>query len=140
MNDKERSLWVLLVEDDLGDIFLIKEMLQGTGEDLKVTVAENGQKAMDILNRTIGGEKHVDLVLLELHLPKVNGFEVLSYMRSMHGLLGIPIVVMTGSLNRNDESRAMGMGASDFMVKPSSHSEFQAIIERLKGLLAQSKA
>jgi DNA-binding response OmpR family regulator len=139
MNEKERCLSVLLVEDDPADIFLIKEMLQGTEEELKVTVADNGQKAMDILNRSIGGEKHIDLVILDLHLPKVNGFEVLSYMRSMHGLQGIPVMAMAGPLNRNDEIRAMDMGASGFIIKPSSHSEFQEIVDRLKGLLARSR-
>ena len=138
MNDCGRTLRLLLVEDNRGDIFLIKEMLQDTGIDLKVTVAEDGQKGLDILNRTNSSfDDRFDLVILDLNLPKVNGFEVLSYMKSMHGLKNIPVVILTGSLNKDDQTRAASMGAANYLIKPSSNSEFEAIVDWMKGALDQ---
>jgi CheY-like chemotaxis protein len=137
MNDCKRQLQVLLVEDNQGDAFLIKEMLRDTGIDLKISVAENGQKALDMLNRPVGGSGGpYDLVILDLNLPKVHGLEVLSYMKSMHGLKQISVVIMTGSLNRDDETKARGLGASNYLIKPSSNEEFESILQWMKGTLS----
>lgn len=137
MNRSERSTRLLLVEDNQGDAFLIKEMLRETKIELKITVAENGQKALDLLSRSIGSnENGFDFVILDLNLPKVHGFDVLSYMKSMHGLKNIPVVVMTGSLNGDDEVKARGMGAANFLIKPSCYSEFEAIIGWMTGALS----
>jgi len=137
MNDCGRMLRLLLVEDNRGDAFLIKEMLRDTGIELRITVAEDGQKGLDILSRSNGNDDgRIDFVILDLNLPKVNGFEVLSYMKSMHGLKNIPVVVMTGSLNKDDKTRADTLGAANFLIKPSSNSEFEAIVDWMKEALA----
>ncbi len=137
MNGSERSTRLLLVEDNQGDAFLIKEMLRDTKIDLRITVAENGQKALDLLSRSIGSsENSFDFVILDLNLPKVHGFDVLSYMKSMHGLKNIPVVVMTGSLNEDDEVKARGMGAANFLIKPSCYGEFEAITAWMTGALS----
>jgi two-component system, chemotaxis family, response regulator Rcp1 len=136
MNDHCRRLRLLLVEDNPGDAFLIKEVLRDTGIDLRVTVAEDGQKALEILDRTRGDlENRIDFVILDLNLPKVDGFEVLSYIKSMHGLKELPVVVMTGSVNADDRVRAISMGASQFLKKPSSNREFEAIVEWMREAL-----
>jgi two-component system, chemotaxis family, response regulator Rcp1 len=136
MNECKRKLQVLLVEDNQGDAFLIKEMLRDTGIDLNISVAENGQKALDMLNRTVGGsDGSYDLVILDLNLPKVHGLDVLSYMKSMHGLKQITVVIMTGSLNRDDETKARAMGANNYLIKPSSNDEFESILQWMKGTL-----
>ncbi|HEY3420129.1 MAG TPA: response regulator [Methanomassiliicoccales archaeon] len=136
MNDCIRKPRLLLVEDNRGDTFLIKEMLRDTGIELNITVAEDGQKALEILDRANGNtERPIDFVILDLNLPKVNGFEVLSYMKRMHGMRDIPVVVMTGSLNKDDRIKATSMGATNFLIKPSSNSEFEAIVDWMKGTL-----
>jgi chemotaxis family two-component system response regulator Rcp1 len=138
MNDCGRVLRLLLVEDNRGDAFLIKEMLRDTGIDLKITVAEDGQKGLDILSRANGNDDgRIDFVILDLNLPKVNGFEVLSYMKSMHGLKNIPVVIMTGSLNKDYRTRATSLGAANFLIKPSSNDEFEVLVDWMKGALAQ---
>ncbi len=125
------------MEDNQGDAFLIKEMLQETKIDLKVTVAEDGHKALEFLNRSNGSnENGFDFVILDLNLPKVHGFDILSYMKSMHGLKNIPVVVMTGSLNEDDEAKARSMGAANFLIKPSCYGEFEAITEWMRGALS----
>jgi two-component system, chemotaxis family, response regulator Rcp1 len=141
MNECKRMLQVLLVEDNQGDAFLIKEMLRDTGIDLNISVAENGQKALDMLNRAVvGNDGSYDLVILDLNLPKVHGLEVLSYMKSMHGLKQITVVIMTGSLNRDDETKARAMGANNYLIKPSSNEEFESILHWMKGTLSHMAA
>ncbi len=141
MNDCKRALQVLLVEDNQGDAFLIKEMLRDTEIDLNVSVAENGQKALDMLNRAVGGVNSTyDLVILDLNLPKVHGLEVLSYMKSMHGLKQITVVIMTGSLNRDDETKARAMGANNYLIKPASNEEFESILGWMKSTLGPMAA
>ena len=89
-----------------------------------------------MLNRSNGVEdRSIDLVILDLNLPKVHGLEVLSYIKSMHGLKQIPVVIMTGSLNRDDEKRARELGASEYVIKPASNREFETLIVRMKGML-----
>jgi CheY-like chemotaxis protein len=137
MNECKRQLQVLLVEDNQGDAYLIKEMLRDTGIDLKISVAENGQKALDMLSHsTVGNDGSYDLVILDLNLPKVHGLEVLSYMKSMHGLKHISVVIMTGSLNMDDEIKARAMGASNYLIKPASNEEFESILQWMKGTLS----
>jgi CheY-like chemotaxis protein len=141
MNDCKRCLQVLLVEDNQGDAFLIKEILRDTEIDLNVSVAENGQKALDMLNRTVGGiNSTYDLVILDLNLPKVHGLEVLSYMKSMHGLKQITVVIMTGSLNQDDETKARAMGANSYLIKPACNEEFETILRWMKGTLGPMAA
>jgi len=136
MNENKRPLRTLVVEDNQGDAFLIKEMLRDTEIDINVSVAENGQKALDMLNQTIGKKDgSIDLVILDLNLPKVHGLEVLSYIKSMHGLKQIPVVVLTGSLNKDDETKARAMGASNYLIKPSSNEEFESVRDWMKGML-----
>ena len=136
MTESKRPLRVLLVEDNQGDAFLIKELLRDTGIDLNISVAEDGQKALDMLNRSNGvNDRSIDLVILDLNLPKVHGLEVLSYIKSMHGLKQIPVVVMTGSLNRDDEKKAKALGASEYVIKPASNGEFETLLGRMKGVL-----
>jgi CheY-like chemotaxis protein len=138
MNEPMKPLQVLLVEKNHQDIFLIKGMLRDTGFDLRITVAESGQKSLQMLSRAIGGRDHrIDLVILDLDLPDVNGLEVLSYMRSMHGLQKIPVLVMTSSLKKVEGMKAMGMGAVDCHIKPSCHAEFQAMLECIKEKLGK---
>ncbi|MGD0818654.1 MAG: response regulator [Methanomassiliicoccales archaeon] len=138
MNHFKKPLRVLLVEKDQQDIFLIKGMLRDTGFDLQITVSESGQKALQMLNRAIGGhDRRIDLVILDLDLPDVNGLEILSYMKSMRGIQMIPVLVMTHSLDKDEEMRAMGMGAVDYIIKPSCHAEFQAMLDRIMGELGK---
>ena len=138
MNNNGRSLWILLAWKDPEGTFLIKEMLKETGVEFRITVAENGKKALDILNRTKGSEDgRIDLVILDLDLPKIDGFEVLSYVRSMHHLREIPIAVMTRSYDVDDEKKATGLGADHYFARPSSNAEFKAIMAWLKDALLE---
>ena len=89
---------------------MIKEMLNDLKLTLNITVAKDGQAALDILKNIRNGKP--GLVILDLNLPKVNGFEVLTYIKSSQTLRSIPVVVMTGSLRGEDEQRSRELAAS----------------------------
>jgi CheY-like chemotaxis protein len=138
MNASARPLRVLLAEEDQEFAFLIKEILKETGIDLKITVAENGQKALDILSRTSGdADNGIDFVILDRVLPVVNGLDVLSYMKSMHGLKRIPVVVMASSYNDEDERFARNIGAANYLIRPPGNEEFRSITNWMRDALHQ---
>ncbi len=124
----EKPIEVLIIEDNPGDALLISELLETMGLPLHVTLAQNGQQALNILGNEGGHPKSPipDFVILDLNLPKVHGFEVLAFMKSTPALRTIPVVVMTGSLNKEDEKKARAMGVTDYRIKPSVESEFDA--------------
>jgi CheY-like chemotaxis protein len=111
------------VEDNPGDAYMIKEMLNDLNLSLSMTVAKDGQAALNILKSIQNGKP--GLVILDLNLPKVNGFEVLTFMKSSQALRSIPVVVMTGSLRHEDEQRSRELGAVDYCIKPSTVDEME---------------
>ena len=119
----DNKLEVLIVEDNPGDAYIIKEMLKDLKLNLGITVAEDGQQALEILKARRNGTPN--LVILDLNLPKINGFEVLSYMKASPTLALIPVVVMTGSLRSEDEQRSRDMGAADYCIKPATADEME---------------
>lgn len=120
-----RPIHVLLIEDNPGDALLISTLLKEADVPLDITVAKNGQIALDLLTKAKddGSVFEPDFVILDLNLPKVHGFEILGRMRSSPTLRSVPVVVMTGSLNREDEVRARKMGVTDYRIKPSVEAE-----------------
>jgi CheY-like chemotaxis protein len=130
MNDKSE---VLIVEDNPGDAYLIKELLKDLKLDLSISIAGDGQEALRIF-----GDKQVGtfkLVILDLNLPKIDGFEVLTHMKASRKLADIPVVVMTGSLRREDRQRSLELGAVDYIIKPSTVEEMDTSERRLRSLL-----
>jgi two-component system, chemotaxis family, response regulator Rcp1 len=129
-----RLLEALIVEDNPGDVLLIREMLEYSGLSVHASIARNGQTALDMLMRSCEGPSVTipDLVFLDLNLPIVRGLDVLARMKQVPGLRDIPVVVLTGSLDRMDERRSRDLGAMDYWMKPSSYDEIETLGRRLK--------
>jgi two-component system repressor protein LuxO len=100
---------ILLIEDSLPLATLYSEYLQGQGH--RVVHAENGQDALVAL-----GEEQFDLLLLDLTLPDMHGFDVLRYLKKK--LIDVPVVVVTASDSAKVAMEAMRLGAEDFLSKP----------------------
>lgn len=126
----DHKLEVLIVEDNPGDAYMIKEMLQDLKLSMSIRVAKDGQAALNILKEGQSGAPN--LMILDLNLPKVNGFEVLRFMKSSPGLRAIPVIVMTGSLRREDEQMSRELGAVDYCIKPSTADEMERTIMCLR--------
>lgn len=105
---------ILLVEDDRNHRWVMKRVLDSAfGEDIAVEEAESGERAIERASRP----PFVDLILLDLGLPGIGGFEVLRRLRADARTKGLPIVVLTSSQEKEDIRRAYECGANSFVSK-----------------------
>ena len=119
-----RESTVLLVEDDLNDIFLVKRAFKMAQVKNPLQVVTDGQEAMLYLR---GEGKYSDrdayplpkLMVMDIRMPRRSGFEVLQWVKGSTGALRrIPIVIVSSSDNPDDINRAYELGANAYMVKP----------------------
>jgi CheY-like chemotaxis protein len=132
MMSSERS--ILLVEDNDDDVILIQRALKKGGIDAPVHVARDGDEAVDFLSgaeqsRDAASLRFPTVVLLDLKLPKRNGFEVLQWIRSHRTLAQLPVVVFTTSTQDADLARAYGLGANSYLRKPATMGETTELLK-----------
>ena len=125
---------ILLVEDNPDDEELVLRSLRKANLANSVLVARDGAEALEILF----GAKTQDqdrpcpaLVLLDLKLPKVGGFEVLRRIRSEESTKLLPVVILTSSSEDEDIMRSYEGGANSYVRKPVDFSEFASAVQRL---------
>jgi DNA-binding response OmpR family regulator len=116
---------LLLAEDNRPDTLLVREAIKMENLPLQVHVAQDGEQALAFM---AAAEKDPDapfphLLLLDLNLPKIDGFEVLRRMRASNTCKNIPVLVVTSSDSPSDRSKATELGASYFR-KPVTYDEF----------------
>ena len=124
---------VLLVEDNRLDAELALDALSRSGVAHTVHVAGGGQEALDCLEFESRGDSTAPagmpaLILLDLKMPSVDGFEVLQRLRASERLRRIPVVVLTSSRDEADRDRCCDEGANSYVVKPISHDEFVRVV------------
>jgi CheY-like chemotaxis protein len=128
---------ILLVEDLEADVAIIRLSFAKAKLNNPVHVVRDGEEAIAYLS---GEGKYSnraenplpDLILLDLKMPKVDGFEVLQWLRAQPTLRAIPVVVLTSSNQMKDVNRAYELGANSFFVKPMDFENFTATSELLK--------
>ncbi len=119
---------VLLAEDEKNVILGVRTCLDAVGYD--VEIVENGEEALNAVKR-----EHPDLILLDLLMPKVDGFEVLKALKGKEETSKIPIIVLTAKAEETDRQRAMDLGADNYMTKPFKPQELWDV---LKGYLPEA--
>lgn len=115
---------VLIVEDDELDAALIQRVLGRAGFEARR--ARTGREALDL-----AGEETPDLVVLDLWLPDLEGFEVLSKMRKKPRLKRVPVLILTATRSEDRVEKSFELGADDYLVKPLATGEFLARVRRL---------
>jgi two-component system phosphate regulon response regulator PhoB len=123
MADKPR---VLLVDDEPSIVKMVGKRLETEG--FQVSVAMDGQEALAKIQ-----SEHPDLVILDLMLPKVNGYEVCTMMKQDTRHRQIPVVIFTAKTQEKDEKMAVECGADAFVRKPFRAEE---LMEKIRSLLA----
>src|ERR1041384_7323689 len=116
---------ILLAEDDEDDVLLIRRAFQRARLLNPLQVVRDGEEAIEYL---AGGDRYRNrtihplpfLLLLDLHMPKLNGFDVLTWVQSRPELRRIKVAVLTSSSNEYDFSKAMSLGAHSYFTKPGS--------------------
>jgi|SRR5579872_1131058 len=127
---------ILMAEDDENDVFFMERAFKQANIVNPLNRAKDGEDAIAYL----GGEgAYADrdkfpmphLMLLDLKMPRKNGFEVISWVRQQPGLKRLPIVVLTSSKEDPDINRAYELGANTYLVKPV---KFEGLVEMMKAL------
>ena len=128
---------ILLVEDNPDHVLIIKSGLKVNNVANEIKVARDGQEAMDYLLqqgafRDPGTAPRPGLILLDIKLPKLDGFEVLQRIKQNPSLKTIPVVILTSSDQEVDVAKGFGEGANSFVSKPMQFSEFTAKVRKLE--------
>jgi CheY-like chemotaxis protein len=136
---------VLYVEDSPDDFALFKLASRKCGTPFSLQHAADGEQAIAYLS---GAETYAnredfpfpDLVLLDLRMPRLDGFEVLHWIRSNPATKILPVVVLAGSSFRADIRRALELGASSYAAKPAKFEELEVLIDQIADVwLAKEK-
>ena len=125
---------ILLVDDSPDDIMIAKRAFKECAIRNKVYVTYDGDEAIQFLRKE-GKYKGVPtsgLVILDLNMPKVDGFEVLKTIKGDDKLKSIPIIVLTSSSRPEDIERAYQLGCNSFIVKPVSFEDFVEAVMEIK--------
>jgi CheY-like chemotaxis protein len=129
----ERSTTVLLVEDDPGDVLLVREALAGHVAGRDLNVVSDGVEAMEYLRHEgeSAGSTRPGLVLLDLNLPRKSGAEVLVELKSDPALATIPVVVLTTSDSEEDVLRSYKQHANAYVTKPVDYMHFADTVNEI---------
>lgn len=125
---------ILLVEDNPGDIRLIREVLRDGVVCNGLHVAPDGVEALAFLRREgkFADVPRPDLILLDLNLPKKDGREVLAEIKADEELKRIPVVVLTTSQHDEDIFKAYGLGANCYVTKPMDLEDFMTTVSSIE--------
>lgn len=126
---------VLSVEDDDAAYFLISSAFHDVGADLELYRVEDGDAALEFLNRqgAYADAPRPSLILLDMNLPKLTGPQLLARMQTSDVLRNIPAVVFSSSKANADRTTCLALGARDFITKPGNYEAFKRAIGHALG-------
>ena len=131
--DRPDPIEVLLVEDDPGDVLLIREAFEDNKVANRLHVVSDGVEALEFMRQT--GEHadapRPDLVLLDLNLPRKDGREVLAEIKEDPALRAIPVVVLTTSKAEEDVLRSYDLHANAYVTKPVDFDRFIGVVRQI---------
>lgn len=135
----EKDISIIIVEDEEGHAFLIEKNLRRAGVANKMVHLKTGQEAIDYLTgNPVRGMDPTDLdqslILLDLHLPIYDGFQVLEKIRSLESIKHTPVLILSSTTRQQEIKRCYELGCSIFLNKPVDYSSFSDAIMQL-GLL-----
>lgn len=124
---------ILVVDDDPGDVLMIEEALENSDVEKHIDVVGDGQEAMEFLRRE---GRHPtaprpDMILLDLNMPRMDGRQVLSQVKSDEDLRTIPIVVLTTSNADTDILGSYTLQANAYVTKPIDLDDFNDVVRRI---------
>jgi len=114
-----KKIIIVLAEDDHQIASLVKFKLEKDG--YTVHLGENGRVALDLINQTVP-----DMVILDVMMPVMDGFDVLRTIKSSDDTSSIPVIMLTARVMEEDVLKGFDLGAVDYMTKPFSPSELSA--------------
>lgn len=113
---------VLLVDDDMRNVFALTSVLEG--KKIRVLFAENGTEALEVLQQN----PDLDLIIMDIMMPKMDGYEAITSIRSMPHYQDLPIIALTAKAMKGDRLKCIEVGASDYMNKPVDIEQLLSLI------------
>ncbi len=110
--DALRGRKILIIDDDMRNVFALSSLLEEKG--LKIVVGRNGEEGLDKLKT----EEGIDLILMDIMMPIMDGYEAMNKIRNEIGLKDIPIIALTAKAMKDDREKAIESGANDYLTKP----------------------
>ncbi len=125
---------ILLIEDNEGDILLTLDAFEESKLETKVSVARNGQEALDFLNKKgqFAEAQRPDIILLDINIPIFSGLEVLQEIKRDEILKKIPVIMLTTSSNLTDIDMAYKNYCNSYIIKPLEMEEFMKAILKIE--------
>ncbi len=128
---------ILLAEDDENDVFLMRRALERAGVPNPLFVVRNGQEAIDYLaGKGQFADRHQfpvpGLMLLDLKMPWMDGFDVLKWLRGQRQYDKFPVVVLTSSKLQADVDQSRDLGVYDYRVKPQSFDDLVRLLDDVR--------
>jgi len=123
---------ILLVEDNEGDILLTTEALDESKIINKISVIKDGKAAITFFERLSENDIWPDLVLLDVNLPKMNGHEVLNYLKNNDTYKNIPVIMLTTSSSEKDIMAAYNSYVNCYITKPIDVADFMDAIVKIE--------
>jgi CheY-like chemotaxis protein len=123
---------ILMAEDNLDDVLITRRAWKKGNIKNKLYIVNDGEEALDFLYKRgqYADAPSISLILLDLNMPKMNGFEVLETIKNDAGLRSIPVIVLTTSNRSRDIRRAYHLGCNSYITKPVGYENFlKAVIE-----------
>lgn len=141
MNELKQHVTILMVEDDEGHARLIEKNLRRGGISNELKHVDTGRKALEYLFAEKPNFTHQDqiLVLLDLNLPEVDGFEVLQRIKADERTRLIPVIILTTTDNPREIDRCYALGCNVYVTKPVEYEAFSDAIKRLGMMLSVVK-
>jgi CheY-like chemotaxis protein len=123
-----KALKILLIEDDIIEVMKLDRVISSLKLNHLIIKAKNGEKALGILQKK---EILPDIILLDLNMPKINGIEFLSILKTDETLKYIPTIILTTSNNQKDLLDCYEIGVAGYVLKPLKYEDYVSKIEKL---------
>jgi CheY-like chemotaxis protein len=125
---------ILVVDDNPGDVFLIVRALRGAKVSVNPSIAADGDEALAFLRQEppFQNAPRIDIVLLDLNMPRKSGHDVLMAMRCDPKLKLIPVLILTSSASEEDVARSYSLHASAHIVKPSDLDQLGSMVHSIE--------
>ncbi len=113
---------ILIVDDDIRNVFAVTSLLER--HEVIVLTAENGKQALSVLKKNT----QIDLVLMDIMMPEMDGYEATKKLRQMEGLKTLPVIALTAKAMKGDREKCIEAGASDYITKPLNTDQLLSLL------------
>lgn len=128
--NENRIKTILIVDDKIENCSILRKILEN---DYNILQASNGEEAIEILDNK---ENHVDVILLDLVMPVMNGKEFLKYKKTNADIMEIPVIIITAEDSPQEQMNTLSLGANDYIVNPFVAED---VVRRVKNAIASGR-